>query len=275
MVIEWKQDRDDVLFWKWRGAAITKNDKLLVKSGQIAVLQGNGRMVGIFDNPGTYELESFIEPLKKEAGGSFFNIGVDKLKLEVFFMHMDEFTVRWGTKAPIAISAGDSAEGLKIRAFGHFRAKITDFAVMKELLIGDDKERYTTGNLQDDLMGRISQLLMKWLPRAGNTLPQLQGGAEWVASNMKDDLDYELVKKGISVLDVTIESLTMPQPSTWTNPYSKIGGTSSGTSHGNTAGWTTYHGGQTSGAPKYAFCPACGTKLNGARYCPQCGRKAE
>ena len=59
-VVEWNEVRDDVLFWKWTNKEIKKGSRLIVRPGQDAIFLYNGRIEGIFDDEGSYDIESEI-----------------------------------------------------------------------------------------------------------------------------------------------------------------------------------------------------------------------
>ena len=61
-VIEWREFRDDMLFWKWSNREIKRGSRLVIRPGQDAVFLYNGKVEGIFQEEGNYEVESDIVP---------------------------------------------------------------------------------------------------------------------------------------------------------------------------------------------------------------------
>ena len=61
-VIEWNEDRDDILFWKWPQSEIKKNSKLVIRPGQDAIFIHNGMIEGIFKDEGNFDIETEIIP---------------------------------------------------------------------------------------------------------------------------------------------------------------------------------------------------------------------
>ena len=47
-VIEWREFRDDVLFWKWSNQEIKKGSRLVIRPGQDAIFLYNGIVEGVF-----------------------------------------------------------------------------------------------------------------------------------------------------------------------------------------------------------------------------------
>ena len=68
-VVEWNEVRDDVLFWKWTNKEIKKGSRLIVRPGQDAIFLYNGRIEGIFEDEGSYDIESEISPFLSSLKG--------------------------------------------------------------------------------------------------------------------------------------------------------------------------------------------------------------
>ena len=51
-VIEWREFRDDVLFWKWSNQEIKKGSRLVIRPGQDAIFLYNGIVEGVFTRRG-------------------------------------------------------------------------------------------------------------------------------------------------------------------------------------------------------------------------------
>ncbi len=61
-VVEWEEFRDDMIFWKWTNREIKKGSKLIIRPGQDAIFLYNGKIEGIFEDDGEYDIESQIIP---------------------------------------------------------------------------------------------------------------------------------------------------------------------------------------------------------------------
>ena len=61
-VVEWEEYRDDLIFWKWKNREIKKGSKLIIRPGQDAIFMFNGAVEGIFEDDGSYDIESQIIP---------------------------------------------------------------------------------------------------------------------------------------------------------------------------------------------------------------------
>ncbi len=208
-VIEWNETRDDVLFWLWRNKEIKKNSRLVIRPGQDAIFLYNGRIEGIFKDEGNYEIETDIIPfLSTLKGFKFgFNSGI---RAEILFINTKEFLVKWGTRNSINIPTPRMPGGLPIRAFGAFNVKINDYLVLIDKIAGV-KQQFTVDDVKDRTVTLLDQLLMKWITREGKDLFNLQANAYDISKGIKDDLDMELIKIGLSVSDFTVSSFSYPE----------------------------------------------------------------
>lgn len=306
-VVEWEEYRDDCIFWKWTNREIKKGSRLIIRAGQDAIFMYNGRIEGIFKDEGSFDIESDIIPfLSTLKGFKFgFNSGI---RAEVLFVNTKEFTVKWGTKNPIAIPTQSLPGGMPIRAFGTFNFKVDDYLCLIDKVAGI-KQMYTVEDIQERVTAILDQLLMKWISKEGRDMFNLQANAYDIASGIKEDLDMHISKIGISITDFNIASFSYPEEVQKMqnraasqsmvgdmNKYtqmamadslgkpggSNIAGDMMGMQMGMQLGQqmmnnmnnvnTGTGNVQAAGtAPK--FCPECGSPVNGAKFCPNCGTK--
>lgn len=308
-VIEWNENRDDVIFWKWNNDEIKKGSKLIIHSGQDAIFIYNGKIEGIFKDEGRFDVESQIVPfLSTLKGFKFgFNSGI---RAEVLFINTKEFTVKWGTKNAISIPAPNLPGGMPIRAFGTFNFKVDDYLALIEKIAGI-KKQYTVEDVKERVIAMTDQLLMKWISREGKDMFNLQANSFDIGNGIKTDLDMEMVKLGISITGFNIESFSYPESvrkmQERAASESMMGdmnrhiqmsmangmenGNMSSTMANNVAGMQVgmMMGQQMANAMQGAvnnntvqqassgqvpnFCPNCGAKTNGANFCSNCGTK--
>lgn len=208
-VVEWQESRDNIMFWKWNNDEIKKGSKLVIRQGQDAIFMYNGKIEGIFKDPGSFDMESQIIPfLSTLKGIKFgFNSGV---RAEVLFINTKEFTIRWGTKSPINIPAPGLPAGMPIGAFGTFSCKVDDYLMFIEKIAGV-KKQYLVDEIKERVTSMLNQLLMKWITREGKDMFNLQSNAYDISKGIKDDLDMEILKLGITITAFTIESFNYPE----------------------------------------------------------------
>lgn len=307
-VIEWSEYNEDTLFWKWSNNEIKKGSKLILKPGQDAIFLYNGKIEGIFEDDGEYDIQSDIIPFLSTLKG--FKFGFNSgLRAEVIFINTKELTLKWGTKNAINIPAAGLPGGMPIRAFGTMSCKVDDYQILIEKISGVQRQ-YNIEDIKERVMSMLDQLLMKWIVREGKDMFNLQANAHEISSGIQSDLDLEMRKIGLSVTNFAVSSFNYPEEIKKmqekaaaqsmvgdVNRYTQMAMADSMT-NGNTSGVASdmaqmqmgmmmgqqmvnqMGGAQQSNSntsngnenvPK--FCPNCGTKTNGAKFCPECGTK--
>ncbi len=310
-VVEWEEFRDDCIFWKWSNEEIKKGSKLIIRPGQDAIFLFNGKIEGIFQDDGDYDIESQIIPFLSTLKG--FKFGFNSgMRAEVLFVNTKEFQVKWGTKNAINVPAAGMPGGMPIRSNGTFTFKVNDYVALIDQIAGV-KETYLVEDVKLRISAVLDQLLMKWISREGKDMFNLQANASDIARGIKEDLDMEIHSTGMTITGFHIISFTYPdEVQAMINKnasHSMIGdvgryqqvsmadGISSGKVQGGGAAsdmagmmmgmnmakemMQTMNGSQgTGGNPggantsgKANFCPNCGTKTGGANFCPNCGTK--
>ncbi|MGG1348699.1 SPFH domain-containing protein [Bacillus subtilis] len=311
-VIEWEEFRDDMIFYKWNNREIKKGSRLIIRPGQDAVFLNNGRVEGVFQDDGDYDIESEIIPFLSTLKG--FKFGFNSgMRAEVLFVNTKEFTVRWGTKQAINIPAAGMPGGMPIRANGTFNFKVQDYISLIDKIAGV-KDQYFVEDIKTRITSILDQLLMKWITREGKDMFNLQTNAFDIAKGIQEDLDMQLISDGMTVTGFQIMSFNYPQEVqdmiTKNASYGMVGdvnryqqismtdGMASGKMSGGGAAsdmagmmmgmnmanqmmnqmnqnqQAQSSGPQSTGSgSKPNFCPNCGTKTGEANFCPNCGQK--
>lgn len=208
-VVEWQEFRDDMLFWKWSNKEIKKGSRLIIRPGQDAIFLYNGKVEGIFRDEGSYDIESAIIPFLSTLKG--FKFGFNSgLRAEVLFINTKEVLVKWGTKSPVLIPTPGLPGGMPIRAFGTFACKVFDYDALIEKVAGI-KQQYSVEDVRERIIGMLDQLLMKWISKEGKDMFNLQANADAIGRGIREDLDMEMSKIGISIASFAISSFNYPE----------------------------------------------------------------
>lgn len=309
-VVEWEEFRDDMLFWKWDNKEIKKGSKLVVRMGQDAIFMYNGKIEGIFEDEGSFDVESEIVPFLSTLKG--FRFGFNSgIRAEVLFVNTKELTVKWGTKNAINIPALGLPGGMPIKSFGTFCCKISDYEVLIDKIAGI-KKQFTIEDVKSRIMSMLDQVIMKWIVKEGKDIFNLQANAFEISKGIQEDLDMEMEKIGIAITNFTISSVSYPKEiqemATKAASHSMIGdmnkytqvamadslskGNSGGSMASEMAGMqvgmmmgqqmvnnmnnkpqSNETKDRSSSIKKPNFCPNCGTKNEGSNFCPNCGTK--
>lgn len=208
-VVEWDEFRDDMIFYKWNNREIKKGSRLIIRPGQDAVFLNNGKIEGIFQDEGDYDIESEIIPFLSTLKG--FKFGFNSgMRAEVLFVNTKEFTVKWGTKNAINIPAAGLPGGMPIRANGTFNFKVNDYVALIDKIAGV-KDQYVVEDIKIRITSILDQLLMKWITKEGKDMFNLQANAFDIAKGIKEDLDMEIVSDGMTVTGFNIMSFNYPK----------------------------------------------------------------
>lgn len=207
--VEWAEASDNVLFWKWQNDEIKKGSKLIIRPGQDAIFLYNGRVEGIFEDEGSFDMESDIIPFLSSLKSFKFGFN-NPLRAEVLFINTKEFLVKWGTKNAINLPAPGLPGGMPIRSFGTFSCKIDDRDILIDKLAGI-RQTFTIDDVKARIISNLDQLLMSWIGKKGRDIFNLQMDARDIAKGICSDLDYDMRKIGIAVTDFNIESFSYPE----------------------------------------------------------------
>ena len=304
-VVEWKEYSDDVVFWKWNNDEIKKGSRLIIRPGQDAIFLYNGKREGVFSDEGSFDIESQIVPFLSTLKG--FKFGFNSgMRAEVLFVNTKEFTVKWGTKQPIVIPNPQLPGGMPIRAMGVFNCKVGDYLALIDKIAGV-KQQFTIDEVKERVLAVLDSLLMKWIAQEGKDLFNLQANAIAIGNGIKEDLDMEMSKIGITITGFNVQSFNYPEDIQ--KMVNKVAGQSmvgdvgryqqinmadsfaSGQNSGSStasdmagmmvgmqmgAQMANQMMGQQGGAaaaPGAKFCPQCGTPTNGTKFCSNCGQK--
>lgn len=208
-LVEWNENGEGVLFYKFQNQEIKKGSRLIIRPGQDAIFLYNGRVEGIFTDDGDYDIESEIIPFLTTLKSFKFGFNTP-LRAEVLFINTKELLVKWGTKNAINLQAPGLPGGMPIRAFGTFNCRIVEHDVVIEKLAGI-RQTYTVEDVKERIVASLDQLLMSWISKEGRDMFNLQSDARNIAKGIESDLDMDMRKLGIGISDFTIESFSYPE----------------------------------------------------------------
>lgn len=303
-VVEWEEFRDDMIFWKWTNREIKKGSKLIIRPGQDAIFLFNGKIEGIFEDEGEYDIESQIIPFLSTLKGFKFGFNTG-MRAEVLFVNTREFIVKWGTKNAINIPTMGLPGGMPIRANGTFNFKVNDYIRLIDKIAGV-KQSYLVEDVKLRITSILDQLLMKWIVKEGKDMFNLQANSFEIAKGIQEDLDMEIIDSGMTITGFNIISFSYPEEIqemiNKTASHTMVGdlgrfqqismteGISSGKVKG--GGAASDMAGMMMGmnvakemmknmeekpssqsGTKPNFCPNCGQKVEGGNFCSNCGEK--
>ena len=287
-LVEWNENGEGVLFYKFQNQEIKKGSRLIIRPGQDAIFLYNGRVEGIFTDDGDYDIESEIIPFLTTLKSFKFGFNTP-LRAEVLFINTKELLVKWGTKNAINLQAPGLPGGMPVRAFGTFNCRIVEHDVVIEKLAGI-RQTYTVEDVKERIVASLDQLLMSWISKEGRDMFNLQSDARNIAKGIESDLDMDMRKLGIGISDFTIESFSYPEEIkkmqekaaaqsmmgdmdkyTRMDQLNPNGNGQSGQQQVGQAAGAQQNAAQGGAGPK--FCPNCGTPATGSKFCGNCGNQ--
>lgn len=311
-IVEWEQFNEDTIFWKWKNNEIKAGSRLIIKPGQDAIFLYNGKVEGVFEEDGDYDIESQIVPFLSTLKG--FKFGFNSgMRAEVLFINTKEVMVKWGTKSAINIAAPGLPGGMPIRSFGTLTCKVADHSVLIEKVAGI-KQQFGMEDVRERVLSMLDQLLMKWIAQEGRDMFNLQANAFEIGKGIQSDLDFEMSKIGLAITSFSIASFNYPEEikkmqekaaaqsmvgdmgrytqMAMADSISKNAGVGSGMGRMATEMASMQMGmmmgqqmmnqmnpqnmqqsQQPAATSGMKFCPECGTKSEGAKFCSNCGTK--
>jgi membrane protease subunit (stomatin/prohibitin family) len=208
-IVEFLDDSRDTLVWRFprQGNEIKMGAQLVVREGQAAVFENEGRIADVFA-PGTYTLETQNLPVLSDLKG--WKYGFDSpFKAEVYFVGTRLYTdLKWGTQHPVTLR--DAEFGMvRLRAFGTYAVKVDDPAKLLRQLVGTDPQFRTdevAGFLRETIVGQVGTAL------ANSNLPMLDLAAnqQTIAATLAGTLSTNLADLGISVPKFVITNISLP-----------------------------------------------------------------
>ena len=214
-VIQWENPKQYQLFYKFtdRGDELKNASKLIVQEGQGCIFTYEGKIEGVFDEAGIYDLKTdnkpFITTLKK-----IMNAFVSEHKTGIwFYRKADMLNVRWGTRIAITYNDPVYAFPVHLRGYGNYSLKITE---PKNFFINvmAGQSDYFVDELQEIFLSRISQPISNYLANAKFSYAEIDSNIETIASEAQQKTDKIFEDLGFKLLDFRIEGTSFDKTTT-------------------------------------------------------------
>ena len=214
-VIQWENPKQYQLFYKFtdKGDELKNASKLILQEGQGCIFTYEGKIEGVFDEAGIYDLKTdnkpFITTLKK-----IMNAFVSEHKTGIwFYRKADMLNVRWGTRIPITYNDPVYAFPVHLRGYGNYSIKITE---PKNFFINvmAGQSDYFVDELQEIFLSRISQPISNYLANAKFSYAEIDSNIETIASEAQQKTDQVFEDLGFKLLDFRIEGTSFDKTTT-------------------------------------------------------------
>ena len=199
--VEWIEYRPDVLFYKWKNREIKKGSRLVIRAGQKAIFYSGGRIHGIFENEGTYDIDTQIIPFLTHINAALHLRSDTGERAEVYFVNSKDLTLNWGTTQRIMIPTPEVPSGIPVGMNGNMVIYFRD-----TYSLSDVSER-----IRGEMSGIVAESILNGERAVGlNILVGLQANNRTLGKKMAEELDKELFDIGLGVRDVNIISVSYP-----------------------------------------------------------------
>jgi membrane protease subunit (stomatin/prohibitin family) len=182
--------------------------QLTVRESQAAVLFYKGRACDAF-GPGRHTLKTGNVPIVTKILSIPWAM-TSPLRAEVYFVNLKIFAnLKWGTMDPVAFR--DAELGLiRLRAHGVFNIRIIQPALFINTMAGT-MGKFTTAQVEEYLKRVIISRLNDFLGEELDTIFNLPGRFDELATGLKKRLVKDFVRFGLALDELYITSITPPE----------------------------------------------------------------
>ncbi|SFM22163.1 Membrane protease subunit, stomatin/prohibitin family, contains C-terminal Zn-ribbon domain [Paenibacillus sp. 1_12] len=203
------------LVYRYPGESFVYGTQLIVGEGQIAVFVKGGKALDYF-SAGTYTLNAPNIPILQ----SLINIpfgGRTPLAAEVFFINKTvKLDVLWGTSDPISLIDPKYSVRMRVRAFGQFGIKITDYRVfLTEIIgaVGDDqivKYDVVLNYFKGVTVTKVKTIIADTIINQKISVLDIAPRLEEISETAQDSLSSEFDRFGIQMINFNLSSINFP-----------------------------------------------------------------
>ncbi|WP_430907657.1 SPFH domain-containing protein [Maribacter sp. 2-571] len=211
-VIQWEHPKEYQLFFKFtdQGDELKNASKLILQPGQGCIFTYEGKVEGVFEEEGLYDLATgnkpFLTTMRK-----FMNAFESEHKTGIwFYRKADMVNIRWGTRIPITYNDPVYAFPVKLRAYGNYSLRISrPENFFRNILAG--QQDYFVDELQEVFLSRITQPISNYLANAKFSYAEIDANMENVAGEAKNKTISVFEELGFQLLDFRIEGNSFDQ----------------------------------------------------------------
>ena len=205
-VIEWKNPSPDAIFEMWTGSGdeIKNASKLIVGPGQGCLFVYEGKVQGVYTQPGIVEIATanipFITTISKFMQGF-----TSEHKVGFYFFKTTQLVdLKWGTPSVIKYEDSKYHFPVGLRAFGNFSIQIQKPEWFFTGVIGAH-ELFTGSELRELLSSRIIQPMTNTFATSAFTYTEIDTHRNELAVTLTQTLNRDFENLGFSLVDFRIE----------------------------------------------------------------------
>lgn len=212
--IQWSEHRPDTLFYKWKDREIRRGTKLVIHAGQKAVFYSGGRIHGIFENEGIYDIDTEIIPQLAFTNAALHLRSDTGERIEVCFINGGELRADWSTNRRVMIPTPEIPSGIPVGISGDLTLCFRDYLAF----ITGMADRCDGCSL-GDISSRIHSVMEPVAARsvlgtekaiALDTLMELLTDPCELGSRIAAELDKKLSAIGLGVCNINVRCVSYP-----------------------------------------------------------------
>jgi membrane protease subunit (stomatin/prohibitin family) len=211
-VIEWKDQQQEVLFFKYpfKTDEVKDASKLIIGPGQGCLLVYEGKVTGVMEQEGIYDLQTdndlFITTLFKLMQGF-----ESEHKLKIYFYRKAEVTNQgWGTSNRVKYEEPVYRFPVSLGAYGNYSFKLTDAKLFLTEIAGLS-DQYTVAQTQMLIQSRIEQQLTVTLATSAYSILQIDSKLNELAGELKNQLNGRFSALGFKLTDLKVQGASFDQ----------------------------------------------------------------
>lgn len=211
-VIEWEDQHPDLLFYKFPvpTAEIKDDSKLIVSPGQGCILVYEGKVTGLLDKEGIYNIETenipFLTSLSK-----YMQLFESEHKAHIYFYRKaDIVNQAWGTSSPVKYMDANYKLPIELGMYGNYSMQIADPISFFNEIMGSRNE-YNVQDSKTLLMSRIPQALTSLLAQLKLSYIDIDSQLDTISASLREKLNTEFQSLGLALKDFKIQGTTFDQ----------------------------------------------------------------
>jgi membrane protease subunit (stomatin/prohibitin family) len=211
-VIEWKDQPQDVLFYKYpfKSDEVKDGSKLIIAPGQGCLLVYEGKVTGVMEQEGIYVLNTDNDPFITTLSKLMQRFESEH-KLKIYFYRKAEINNQgWGTSNRVKYEEPVYRFPVNLGAYGNYSFKLTDARLFLTEIAGLS-DLYTVLQTQMLIQARIEQQLTVTLATSAYSILQIDSKLNELAEELKTRLNDEFLTLGFKLTNFKLQGASFDQ----------------------------------------------------------------
>ncbi len=215
-VVSFSGTNSDWLIYKYPNTEFNSKSKLVVSTGQVAIIVHNGKIERICEE-GNYVMNSELLPIVKTFVKGVHG-GKNPYPIEVYFINKRlKLDLLWGTTDPVSILDPIYKIQLRVRARGQMGIKLVNYQYFLQTLVGTLMQgsyidfdiicNYFRGSLNQ----KIKKVLSSFIISNKITFFEIDTRIDEIQSEFESAMKDEVTKFGFEIASLSIESINVPE----------------------------------------------------------------